>query len=117
MSRLRPEEDSPVRSVRLEADALHVTLAARISVNQALAMRQQLFELVRRYQPQRLVLEMAQVVDMDSSAIGVLVEVRRQLGTEGVMELHHLFGPVRGLVRILRLESLFILVGDPETNS
>lgn len=111
------DESSLVREIRLEAGTLHVVLMGELSVINAPILRQALFERVRQHRPDRLVLEMSQVAGMDSSIIGVLVEVRKRLGMDAAMELRHLAGPLRGLVRIMRLEALFTLVDGPESSA
>ena len=102
-----------VTSARAEGDAIVVALRGEIDLNNSPDLRSDLFMLLGRQPPKRLVLNLAQVPYMDSSAIAVLVESLqkiRKLG--GKIYLTDLQPRVKGLLEIARLDSIFVVVKD-----
>ena len=84
-----------------------------IDLNNSPQLRGQLLEALRQWKPARLVLKMASVPYVDSSAIAVLVEVLRELRrTGGKVFLVELQPRVKGLLEIARLDSIFVIARD-----
>jgi anti-anti-sigma factor len=99
-----------LRSPRQVGDALAAAVHGEIDHNNSPELRTALFDLVDRVKPKRVVLNLAHVPYMDSSAIAVLVELLRKLGrARGRLALTDLQPRVRGLLEIARLDTLFVL--------
>ena len=63
----------------------------------------------------RVVLDLSGVGFVDSSGLGAIVAVRRQLGDAQVLELAGLTPPVARVFRLTRMDTVFVLhdgVGD-----
>lgn len=101
-SRYDPQTQSVVASVRGEIDLHNST-----------DLRGVLLELLARHEPKRLVLNLALVPYMDSSAIAVLVEALQKIRkTGGRIFLTDLQPRVKGLLEIARLDSIFVIAKD-----
>lgn len=102
-----------VRSVRHSGDTVFVAVSGEIDLNNSPHLRNTLIELLNRFKPRRLVLNLGDVPYMDSSAIAVLVEMLRKLGKGiGKVFLTNLQPRVRGLLEIARLHTIFDIVDD-----
>ena len=102
-----------VTDARREGDAVLASLRGEIDLHNSPQVRAALLEMLQSQQPKRLVLNLAQVPYMDSSAIAVLVESLqkiRKLG--GKIYLTDLQPRVKGLLEIARLDSIFVVVKD-----
>lgn len=100
-------------SARSEGDAVVVRLRGEIDLNNSPELRRELFVLMGRQPPQRVVLNLAEVPYMDSSAIAVLVEVLQKVRKSGgKVWLTNLQPRVQGLIEIARLGTIFALVKD-----
>lgn len=95
-----------VPSARVVGDALVVTLRGEVDLTVSPTLRATLFELIATHAPKRLILDLAAVPYMDSSAIAVMVEVLRRL-RGGKVVLVALQPRVRGLLEIARLHTIF----------
>jgi anti-anti-sigma factor len=102
-----------VPSARKEGDAVFVTIKGEIDLNNSPSLRTSLFDLVVKHSPKRMVLNLAQVPYMDSSAIAVLVELLRRL-RGGKIALAELQPRVRGLLEIARLDTIFAIVASEQ---
>ena len=70
-------------SARSEGDVIVARLRGEIDLNNSPELRSELFGLMGRTPPRRLVLNLAEVPYMDSSAIAVLVEVLQKVRKQG----------------------------------
>ena len=94
---------------------LCAAICGEIDLQSSPELRTGLIDLFERAKPTKLVLNLAQVPYMDSSAIAVLVEMLqkvKKLG--GKIYLTELQPRVRGLLEIARLNTIFILAGTDQ---
>jgi anti-anti-sigma factor len=101
-----------IESSRTEGNALVVAVAGEVSLQNSPVLRKELMELIGRHKPERVILNLARVSYMDSSAIAVLVEVLRKVGKAGKVILATLQPRVRGILEIARLNEVFKFVAD-----
>ena len=114
MSELRTGTDR-VTGARRDGDALLAQLHGEIDLHNSPEIRTALLDLVQRLQPRRLVLNLADVPYMDSSAIAVLVETLKEMRKRGGrIFLTHLQPRVQGLLEIAKLDSIFVLAKDDQ---
>ena len=114
MSELRTDTDL-VPNARKDGDALIATVRGEIDLHNSPELRTALLDLLTRTNPKKLVLNLAQVPYMDSSAIAVLVEMLQKLRRAGgKIFLTNLQPRVKGLLEIARLDSIFVLVATEE---
>ena len=100
-----------VPSVRQEGDATVAALRGEIDLHNSPQVRTALLKYLDDNKPQKLVLNLAEVPYMDSSAIAVLVEALQRLRrTGGKIFLTNLQPRVKGLLEIARLDSIFSIV-------
>jgi anti-sigma B factor antagonist len=112
MSELRTGSDL-IPAARKEGDAVIVAVRGEIDLQNSPELRTELLDLLVKHSPQRLVINLAQVPYMDSSAIAVLVELLQKVRkTGGKIFLTNLQPRVKGLLEIARLGSIFGIVGD-----
>jgi len=112
MSELRTSSEL-TPAARKEGDAVIVSVRGEIDLQNSPELRTELLDLVTRHSPQRLVLNLAQVPYMDSSAIAVLVESLQKLRKAGgKIYLTNLQPRVKGLLEIARLDAIFVIVAE-----
>jgi anti-sigma B factor antagonist len=112
MSELRTGVDL-VPTARVEGEAVIAAIRGEIDLHNSPELRRVLLELLEKHAPKRLVLNLAQVPYMDSSAIAVLVEALQKIRkTGGRIFLTDLQPRVKGLLEIARLDSIFIVAKD-----
>jgi anti-sigma B factor antagonist len=112
MSELRTNTDL-IPAARKESGAVIVSVRGEIDLQNSPELRTELLDLLAKHAPQRLVLNLAQVPYMDSSAIAVLVELLQKVRkTGGRIFLTDLQPRVKGLLEIARLGSIFSIVSD-----
>ena len=112
MSDLRTRSDL-VAAARLEGDAVVVAVRGEIDLHNSPQLRGDLLDLINRHAPARLVLNLAEVPYMDSSAVAVLVESLQKIRkTGGRVYLTSLQPRVKGLLEIARLGTIFVIVND-----
>jgi len=100
-----------VTDVRRKGDAVIATLRGEIDLHNSPPVRTALLKLLDESKPAKLVLNLADVPYMDSSAIAVLVEALQRLRkTGGKIYLTDLQPRVKGLLEIARLDSIFSVV-------
>ena len=100
-----------VTGVRRQGDAVIATLRGEIDLHNSPPVRAALLKLLDENKPAKLVLNLAEVPYMDSSAIAVLVEALQRLRkTGGKIYLTDLQPRVKGLLEIARLDSIFAVV-------
>ncbi len=89
---------------------LYARIEGEINLHNSPALRADLLKLVEDEEPRIVVLNLAKVPYMDSSAIAVLVEVLKALRANGgQVHLTQLQQRVAGLLHIARLDTIFIL--------
>jgi anti-sigma B factor antagonist len=104
-----------VPTIRKEGDAIVLSLRGEIDLHNSPEVRTVLLDLLSKHKPKRLVLNLADVPYMDSSAIAVLVEGMQKLRKDGgKIYLTNLQPRVRGLLEIARLDTIFVLVNDEQ---
>lgn len=109
---LKPGSDA-IRSARIDGDAIVVAVTGEIDLNNSPDLRVALLDLVVQHQPKRMVLNLADVPYMDSSAIAVLVELLQKMRrNSGKVFLVAPQPRVKGLLEIARLDSIFSVVAD-----
>ena len=112
MSDLRTTSDL-LPSARKEGDAVIVAVRGEIDLQNSPELRTELLDIMAKHAPQRVVMNLAQVPYMDSSAIAVLVELLQKVRkTGGKIFLTNLQPRVKGLLEIARLGSIFSIVND-----
>jgi anti-sigma B factor antagonist len=100
-----------VPSVRQVGDAFVVTLRGEIDLHNSPMVRTALLKYLEEHKPKKLVLNLAEVPYMDSSAIAVLVEALQKMRKQGgKIFLTNLQPRVKGLIEIAKLDSIFSLV-------
>jgi anti-anti-sigma factor len=113
MAASKPDPDL-LTTARAEPGVLVVSaIHGEVDLHNSSTLRTLLLDSLRRWQPKKLILNMALVPYMDSSAIAVLVEVFRELRrTQGRVLLAELQPRVKGLLEIARLDSIFVIAKD-----
>jgi anti-sigma B factor antagonist len=101
-----------VGSARTEGDLVVVAVAGEVDLHNSPQLRMELMQLISLHKPKRVVLNLAKVPYMDSSAIAVLVEVLRKVGKGGKVILAALQPRVKGILEIARLNEVFKFVAD-----
>ncbi len=102
-----------VPAARLVGDAVVATIRGEIDLHSSPELRTEILDLLNKHQPKKLVLNLADVRYMDSSAIAVLVEALQKLRkVGGKVCLTNLQPRVTGLLEIARLGSLFTIAKD-----
>ena len=104
-----PKGSNPVvPSIRQSGDAVVASLRGDIDLHNSPQVRSALLKYVDENKPKKLVLNLAEVPYMDSSAIAVLVEALQKMRkTGGKVFLTNLQPRVKGLLEIARLDSIF----------
>jgi anti-sigma B factor antagonist len=101
--------------VRTEGDAAIAEIRGEIDLHNSPDMRSAIFDILSKSGVKRLILNLAQVPYMDSSAIAVLVEALQKLRPSGGRVLLVELQPrVKGLLQIARLDSIFILADNEQ---
>ena len=104
-----------VASTRQVGDAVVSHLRGEIDLHNSPAVRATLLKYLEQHKPQKLILNLADVPYMDSSAIAVLVEALQKMRkTGGKIFLTNLQPRVKGLLEIARLDSIFQVVASEE---
>ena len=110
------KQNSPVvASVRHAGGAAIVALQGEIDLHNSPIVRTALLELLEEKKPARLVINLAQVPYVDSSAIAVLVEsLQKMRKIGGKVYLVEPQPRVQGLLEIARLDSIFIVTATED---
>lgn len=102
-----------VPSARREGDAVIASVRGEIDLHNSPEVRTAMLDVLLRPEPKKLILNLAQVPYMDSSAIAVLVEALQKLRRiGGRIYLTNLQPRVRGLLEIARLDTIFMVTAD-----
>lgn len=104
---------NPIQDTKAQDQTTIVRLAGSLTVMSAPELRVGLLEAIKQHKPKVLAINLADVDFIDSSALGVFVEARRQMVTNGGSVTFTNVNPdVRGLMRIMNLEAVFDFVDD-----
>lgn len=100
---------------RQEGDAAFITVHGEIDLHNSPDLRIELLNLLADGSVKKMILDLADVPYMDSSAIAVLVEALQKLRkTGGTIYLTSLQPRVKGLLEIARLDTIFRVVKDSD---
>lgn len=111
MPDLKPTSDV-VRTARQEESTVIVSIRGDIDLNNSPGLRNDLLDFLAKANPKKLILNLAEVPYMDSSAIAVLVEALQKIRkVQGKVFLTNLQPRVKGLLEIARLDSIFGVAG------
>lgn len=104
---------NPIQDTKAQGQTLIMRLAGSLTVMSAPDLRHGLIEAIKDQQPKVLALNLGGVDFIDSSALGVFVEARREMiKADGSVAFTNVNDDVRGLMRIMNLESVFNFVDD-----
>ena len=104
-----------VPATRREGDAVVVSVRGEIDLHNSPELRGEVLTLLHDYAPRRLILNLAEVPYMDSSAIAVLVEAMQKLRkTGGRVCLTNLQPRVKSLLDIAKLGTIFLIAKDEQ---
>ena len=104
---------NPIQDTRSQDSTTIIRLAGSMTVMNAPELRVGLLEAIKKHKPKVLALNLAEVDFVDSSALGVFVEARRQMiANTGSVTFTNVNPDVRGLMRIMNLEAVFDFVDD-----
>src|SRR4051812_22564281 len=94
----------------LDAGTIVASIKGEIDLHNSPQVRTALLEMLQKHQPAKLILNLADVPYMDSSAIAVLVEALQKMKkTGGKIYLTNLQPRVAGLLEIARLDTIFVI--------
>jgi anti-anti-sigma factor len=104
-----------VSTPQTRGDAVLATVRGEVDLHNSAELRAALLAMLNKTLPKKLVLNLAQVPYMDSSAVAVLVEVLQRLRRAGGRLMLSALQPrVKGLLEIARLDSIFVLAGSDD---
>src|SRR3954471_10418309 len=107
------KENEGVGSIRREGEAVIASIRGEIDLHNSPQLRTRLLACIDEVKPKKLVLNLADVPYMDSSAIAVLVEALQKMRKAGgKICLTNLQSRVKGLLEIARLDSIFVIAAD-----
>jgi anti-sigma B factor antagonist len=96
-----------------QGDVLRATINGEIDLHSSPQLRTTLLDLYTQGNPKRIILNLAQVPYMDSSAIAVMVELLQKVRKQGgKIVLTTLQPRVKGLLEIARLNTIFAIAKD-----
>ena len=103
----------PIQATKAQDSTTIARLTGSLTVMNAPDLRVGLLDAIKANNPKVLALNLAEVDFVDSSALGVFVEARRQMtADEGSVTFTNVNDDIRGLMRIMNLESVFDFVDD-----
>lgn len=103
----------PIQATQDRGDTTVARLTGSLTVMNAPDLRVGLLQAIKSSKPKVLALNLAEVDFVDSSALGVFVEARRQMiDGDGSVTFTNVNKDIRGLMRIMNLESVFNFVDD-----
>ena len=101
---------SPVQNVKRDGDTATLTASGEIDLHNSPELRGELLKLLGDGEIKNVVVNLAAVPYMDSSAVAVLVEALQKLRKHGgKVCLSNLQPRVKGLLEIARLDQIFVL--------
>jgi len=103
----------PIQATKAQDSTTIARLTGSLTVMNAPDLRVGLLDAIKVNKPKVLALNLAEVDFVDSSALGVFVEARRQMvQSDGKVTFTNVNDDIRGLMRIMNLESVFDFVDD-----
>lgn len=100
--------DNPITYSQQHDTTVIARLNGSLTVVNAPDLRVGLLTLIKQHSPKVLALNLDQVDFVDSSALGVFVEARRQMvSNQGTVAFTNVNKDVRGLMRIMNLDAVF----------
>lgn len=103
----------PIQATQAQDSTTIARLTGSLTAMNAPDLRVGLLEAIKANKPKVLALNLAEVDFVDSSALGVFVEARRQMtADDGNVTFTNVNDDIRGLMRIMNLESVFNFVDD-----
>ena len=104
---------NPIQATQAQDQTTIARLTGSLTVMNAPDLRVGLLDAIKANNPKVLALNLSDVDFVDSSALGVFVEARRQMvANEGNVTFTNVNEDIRGLMRIMNLESVFNFVDD-----
>jgi anti-sigma B factor antagonist len=104
---------NPITTTQQQDDTVIARLTGSVTVVNAPDLRIGLLDLIKKHKPKVLAINLGEVDFVDSSALGVFVEARRQMMThQGSVAFTNVNKEVRGLMRIMNLDTVFTFVDD-----
>jgi anti-anti-sigma factor len=104
-----------ITSASSNDQTLRAAIKGEIDLHNSPELRAGLLELLNQSTAKKLILNLAQVPYMDSSAVAVLVELLQKLRkTSGKISLTELQPRVKGLLEIARLNTIFQICATDE---
>lgn len=105
--------DDCISNIEAQGNAVIARLTGSLTVANAPELRQGLLAALKQHKPKTLALNLVAVDFVDSSALGVFVEVRRAVAADGgTLAMTNLNDDIRGLMRIMNLDSVFSFLDD-----
>lgn len=102
---------NPIQATQAQGSITIARLAGSLTVMNAPDLRVGLLETIKSHNPKVLAINLADVDFVDSSALGVFVEARRQMiQNNGCVTFTNVNKEIRGLMRIMNLEAVFNFV-------
>ena len=106
--------ENVIRKTEDLSDGIYIALAGDVDLSCSPLLRDRLLVMTER-SLDRLVVDLSEVPYMDSSGVATLVEaLQRQRRGNGKMVLCGLQPKVRSIFEIARLDTVFVIVDDPE---
>lgn len=103
----------PIQATKAQDSTTIARLAGSLTVMNAPDLRVGLLDAIKTNKPKVLALNLAEVDFVDSSALGVFVEARRlMVASDGNVTFTNVNADIRGLMRIMNLDSVFNFVDD-----
>jgi len=113
MSELPTSELMP--TARRVGDAIVISVRGEIDMHNSPQLRSEVLYLLNTGKPRKLIVDLAQVAYMDSSAVAVLVESLKTMHrTGGKVCLLNLQPRVKGILEISRLNAVFSICKDEQ---
>ena len=95
---------NPIQQTQAQDQTAIARLSGSLTVLNAPDLRVGLLEVIKQHQPKVLALNLSEVDFVDSSALGVFVEARREMANlSGTVAFTNVNEEVRGLMRIMNL--------------
>ena len=112
----QPAKQNPiVTGLRVEGDCVLANVGGEIDLHSSPELRDALLGALETNRPKRVILNLAKVPYMDSSAVAVLVEALQKLRKAGgKLCLTNLQPRVKGLLEIARLDTIFVIATSEE---
>ena len=99
---------------KLDGDILLVQIEApRLTASNSPAIRQAVFDVIAAGDT-RLVLDLTKVVFVDSTGLGALVGILKQVGNRGELSICGIQSPVQQMFKLTRMDRVFRIFPDAD---